>query len=305
MPCELSDGGWRYTGHDAIPDIGRKVRLPLWKFVNRGNICPESVLDTHPPDAHGNRYTGRVVVDWWPDNEPVTIDHLDMFGPRDVVAWPLYYGAPHANIRGPGTGVRLRSYDVNLALLADLCQRYPGIGIMLGNCGSELAYHHLLCAPDQRHREWVIEQDVRFVRETGKLVRDLGGRPWWGPMEREVLIDCYHGGWRMRAAAQEFDGAFVVFQEGGMFPRWTMVYGNSEADGIWLDGEEVPHPSRPEWRDDYGLFVAWSHREPYPYPRLLQYFTDFEVWHCIGYDREFLLGYDNTLAYHRCRGMVY
>lgn len=319
MACECLDGVWRFTGFDALPDIGRKVRLPLYKFCGGPDmVVPYSIIADQEPDPQGNRYLGRVIVDWCPEGV-ATEAQLANFGPTDVVQWPLYHGGPHPATRGAGLGARLPAYDSNLALLAELCQRVPGIGILLGNCGGELAYHHLLCAPDQRQREWCIEQDVRFIRETGRLVRAAGGRPFWGPMEREVLIDCYHGGGRMGRTVAEFGGAMIVFQEGGLFPRWTMIYGvpagedHKGSDGRILDVTdaegnvigEVRHDDLPQWRDDYGIFVDRDHREPYPYPTLLAYFAEFEVWHCIGYSQHFLAGYDNLLAHHGVKVCVY
>ena len=305
MPSEVLDGQWQFTGFDAIPPIGRRVRLPLYKFCGGPPmVVPYSIITNQEADPQGNRYLGRVIVDWCREGV-VTEPHLANFGLTDVVQWPLYHGGPHPQTRGAGAGAKLRTYDANLDSLYELCRLVPGIGILTGNCGGELAYHHLLCAPDQRQREWCIDQDVRFVRETGALVREAGGRPFWGPMEREVLIDCYHGDWRMGRAVQEFGGAMVVFQEGGLFPRWTMIYGNDEADGRWLNGETEPHPNRPEWRDDYGVFVEWSAREAYPYPRLLAYFEEFEVWHCIGLDEHFLAMYDEILRRHEVKACVY
>jgi len=316
MPSECIAGKWRFTGYDAIlPD--RAVYLPLYKFW-QPEPDPYAIIATDQPwNRWGNRYEGRVLVGDSVFAEPTTTIPQSYFtntGPTDVIRWHLYHGGPHAQNRGAGTSAKLPVYRHNLAALRDLCQQQPGIGIILGNCGAEVAFHHLIPSPEQKHRELANLLCIDFICETGAMVKAFGGRPFWMPMERDLMIDAYHCDGRMGEAVKALGGVMVICSECSMFPRMTALYGTDDVDGRHLEGKDkdgnlvqVQHPDVAGMRDEKGCFVSWEKRkeDPYPYRVLLDYFREFEVWYCVGYDSHFLGGLDNLLTLHGAKACVY
>ncbi len=239
MPSECIDGQWRFTGFDAILPQ-RPVMLPLYKFWQT-EPDPYSIIEDQPWNPWGNRYEGRFLIGdavFYTETTPIPRSYLTNTGPTDVARWHLYHGGPHAQNRGAGTSAKLHGYRNNLAAMRELCQQIPGIGIMVGNCGAELAFHHLIPSPEQKHRELANLLCIDFICETGAMVKAFGGRPFWAPMERDVLIDAYHCDGRMAEAVKALGGVMFISSECSLFPRWTAIYGTDDADGrcLW----EVP-----------------------------------------------------------------
>ncbi len=209
MPSECRDGRWVYTGYDALDEvIQRPIHLPVWKFWQEP-LDPYSIITDQPYSPWGNRYEGRVCVDGVCLEGRVPDEYLTNAGSTDVLHWPLYEGAPQPGLRGPGYSARFRLYDKNLAKLKDVG---PNImGALIGNCGAELAAHHWLpCATSATERQqWrlaALRFILDFIHHTGDLFASLGVTPVWAPMDREVLMDCYHWGGAMAQAIVEYGG---------------------------------------------------------------------------------------------------
>jgi len=307
MGTECVDGKWRFTGYDAW-QVERPVFLPVYKF--RGSsLEPYSVIEDQPYDRWGNRYVGRVCVDGAMGGEgqdrEVGDEYIANCGPTDILQWPLYYGGPHQYARGAGTSARLPTYAKNLARLPEVADRVEGI--LLGNCGAELAFHHLMTEATEAQRQWCIRKCLDFMRETGDLVKAAGGTPCWGPMDREVLMHAYHAeGEDMGTVCDEYGGWLIVFAEWALFPKPTCLYGDAGSDGIWYDGEDEPHPEHQNWRDDYGVFVAWERREAAPYRRLLDWMHKHRVMYSIGYNVDWVQNKaDQILTFYGAKALVY
>ena len=313
MSAELIDGNWTFTGFDVIP-VDRPVTARLYKFQGT-RLHPYSVIEDQPYNRHGNRYEGRVVVDALAAEGKVPDEYYTHVGPTDVLQFPLYHGGPHPFTRGAGTCAKLPNYRSNLAAMNDIAPQVEGI--ILGNCGAELAYHHLIQFGEagQEYRDYANRLAVEFVKETGDLVREAGGRPFWGPMDRDILMDCYECDWRMGRAVQEAGGVMIVFAEDAIFPKWCCIYGAPAYDGdpayFASTGDEFSDPNEhareyvPGGGDECGSFVSWERREPYPYRTFIDYCREFEVWFCIGYDWHFKRGYDKLLQLHGIETVIY
>ena len=317
MPSECVDGKWRYTGYDDIGAlIQRPVFLPLYKFWS-GKPDPYSSITDQPYNQWGNRYEGRVVVD--PGAE-VPDEYMTNLGPTDIVHWPLYEGGPAPKDRRFGTRGKLPKYEENLAKLREVG---PGLrGVMVGNCGCELAAHHWIPRgySEEERLAWrnaCLKFVLDFIHETGDLLCGMGVQPVWAPMDREVLMDPYYWGGKMAQAIESYGGWQIVFQEGAFFPRWTCIFGNEGQDGIHRDpsrpegktafGESVPneHQHEPGFTDQEGRIMEWEDRETYPYRKLLDHFWRYTIWHCIGYAAHLKAGFDRLLCLHGVKACVY
>ncbi len=317
MPSECIDGVWRFTGYDDIGAlIQRPVFLPLYKFWS-GKPDPYSIITDQPYNQWGNRYEGRVVVDPGAEVPP---EYMTNLGPTDIVHWPLYEGGPLPAHRRKGSSEKLPKYRENLAKLKEIGPGLRAVGF--GNCGFEVSIDQWMpCSRNREERDawrngglhWMLD----FIRETGDLLCGMGITPVWAPMDRNVLMDCYHWEGQMAEAIESYGGWQIVFQEGALFPRWTCIYGNDGQDGRHLDpklppgrtafGEVVDnqHHHEPGYTDQDGRVVEWDERETYPYRKLLRYFWEHKVWHCIGYEAHFRASFDHLLLVHGCKGLVY
>ena len=320
MPVEIIDGELRYTQYDNLAEVVRRpVMLPLYHFC--GLPYPYSVIENQPYNRWGNRYEGRVLVGDAGHGEDIRMqdEYRDHVGPTDVVTVRLYEGDARDGHRGPGLSAKVPAYEENKALLKEIAPRVKGI--MLGNCGAELAAHQWLpenrdAEARQQNRETIVDWLVDFIHKTGDLIKEFGGQPYWGPMDRDVAIDCYHGDCRMAEAVKEYDGVMIIFQEGAFFPRWHCIYGNDGQDGRMYEAAErktedlvqinhIENPHSPGYTNWEARAVEWDAREPYPYRKLLEYFRKYRIWHCIGYDRHIAAGYDRLLQLHGVEALVY
>jgi len=317
MPSECVNGVWRYTGYDDLNAIiQRPVFLPLYKFwVAKPD--PYSIITDQPYNQWGNRYEGRVVVD--PGAE-VPEEYMTNLGPTDIAHWPLYEGGPFPSDRKRGTSQKLPKYKENLAKLREKGPEILGVGA--GNCGFETSVDQWLpTCPTREERDkwreaglqWMLDQ----IHEVGDLFASMGVQPVWAPMDRMVLLDCYHWGGRMAEAIESYGGWQIIFQEGALFPRWCCIYGNEGQDGRHLDPKLPPgrtafgevvgpeHHYEPGYTDFDGRIVEWDERETYPYRKLLRHFWRFNLWHCVGYSAHMKAGFCTLLGHHGCKALVY
>ncbi len=318
MPSECIDGKWRFTGYDDLNAIvQRPVFLPLYKFwVSPPD--PYRIISTDQPyNQWGNRYEGRVVVDPGAEVPP---EYMTNLGPTDIAHWPLYEGGPLPVHRRKGNSEKLPKYRDNLAKLKEIGPGLLGVGA--GNCGFETSVDQWLPRGDtpEERQGWRLG-GLKFILDEIKTVGDLfcgmGVQFILAPMDRMVLMDCYHWDGKMAEAVESYGGWMIVFQEGAIFPRWCCIFGNEGQDGRHLDPKLKPgvtkdgeivgpiHTHLPGFTDEQARCIEWNDRERYPYRKLLRYFWDHKVWYNIGYDAHLKAGFDRLLLTHGAKACVY
>jgi len=243
--------------------IARKPALPIYLMVEdpRNTEVP---IDYEP---------GRVIA--WGRNGPSELsdDFVEACGPNDVVQVPLFQG--ECDYAGWGTSQPLPCYTENIAYLARLAPKVKAI--LIGNAGSELSFKHAYWDDPSRGPAHTSDCMVRFVEETAPLVTQYGGRPAYGPMDCDLMIDAICGGARARAAMDKVGAVQICFCGYKLFTG---------------DPSPVPPETHLERSD--------GHVQPErpPYPIISQYFKQGNIWSGIGQAAGLEAGNDQVLAHY-------
>lgn len=127
----------------------------------------------------------------------------EWLGENDIVHVPLFFG----NIQTPPTFPprRLPRYADHLSALELIAREAQGV--LLGNLAGELSWWDS-CEGDKQLN---LERMQAFIDETAPLVVRAGGKPFFGTIDKDVVWDCYEGGWRLHNAVNSYGGGHIVF----------------------------------------------------------------------------------------------
>lgn len=124
----------------------------------------------------------------------------EMLNPADVLWVPLYRCGVNKRVE-TWPAPRAEFYDEAIQLLQLLAPRVAAV--IIGNMGPETCWFNR----DNSFCPTVLP----FVRDTALLVRDYGGRPAYGTVDWDLLVDCYRGGSQMQEAMLEVDALQVCY----------------------------------------------------------------------------------------------
>ena len=224
------------------------VTLPMWKMI-MSPLAGCSVPASYRP--------GRVLTrGHYAAPDPCSFDGLlaenlsELVGPGDIVYIPLYKG--DSGVPGAGTSDRLSCYDHNLGVMQQIAGNVHAI--LLGNQGTELSFKHKWWGDRAAGAAEASKHAVAFIRETAQLVISAGGRPCYGTIDWDLMVDCLRGEQLIRQAALDC-GALQVCYCADQLLRNTMpegfhedinglLYKRGRADSFWgqlgLDEEDGP-----------------------------------------------------------------
>ena len=275
---------------EPFQTIGRPLFRPCYSYAASEPLEPWTVLNEQPEQEFGNKFCGRLVcmdgVMTGPEGR-FPEEWLDLLGPTDIVYVGLYDGAPQPDKRGSGL-VQKEHYAHNVAMLREIAPRVEGISV--GNCGAELAYHHLICGPELAQKEFANNLCIEFVRRVGGLIAEAGGTPVFGTMDRDVLIDAYHCHGNLARTIDSYGGWQIVYDE------WFLPQLDCITGGAGVHSEEIV--------DRAGNIVALDAREEFPFPTLLRYMRRWRVDCAIGYQNHLGWNYDAMLTQHGASSLV-
>ncbi len=159
------------------------------------------------------RWTGRVLAPVSCETKPAqpgefkaAVGELEAFQekllPTDVLHVPLYEGIVENHGGWPPS--KYSDFETNLELVKELapCVR----GILVGNHGPEITYRRIFAHPRAN-----IDHLTEFVKQSGDVLREAGAVPFWGPMDYDLLHDCYDAGGQLRDTINEYGGTSIVF----------------------------------------------------------------------------------------------
>jgi hypothetical protein len=184
------------------------------KLISVGNACIPVYHMTRGRDAANapaeEQYAGKIIHLVQPEENTSREglaaaigdrdELLEALTDRDVLWVPLYQS--HTNKRMETWPVGAPDhYELAFDLLKLAAPRVAAI--MIGNMGCELCWFH--------RSKTFCERVLPFVRDTALLVRDCGGRPAYGTVDWDILVDCYRGGGQMADVMREVDALQICY----------------------------------------------------------------------------------------------
>lgn len=193
---------------DEKLELVANAAFPMYHLVGS-----RSAMD----EPENELYAGRV-VHLWPVTPMTPAIFANGVGDRDAlldsltgddVLWvPIYDCHIDQRIEHWPGGKPAEWYEGAFALLMDAAPIVRAV--MIGNMGPEM------CFFDRSKR--YNPSAHRFVRDTALLIRDCGGRPAYGTVDWDLLIDCYMGGGQMADAMREVNALQVCYCGYTMLP---------------------------------------------------------------------------------------
>lgn len=187
--------------------VDEKIKLVMGAaFPMYHVVASRAAVDQREDEA----FAGRV-IHLFPQGEPFSQGAFDAglgdpgsiadsLGADDVLWVPLYHCGVHKRIEhlpAPPAEFYQSAIDL-LQAVAPLVK-----AVMIGNMGPELCWFN--------RDKTFCPRVLPFVRDTALLVRDFGGRPAYGTVDWDLLVDCYKGGGQMQEAMLEVDALQVCY----------------------------------------------------------------------------------------------
>lgn len=176
---------------DEKMELVAKSVIPIYHFT-RGR---EAAIAPAEPE-----YAGKIVHLIQPES-PVEAsalsagigdldELLEALTDRDVVWAPLYQSNTNNRLESWPSSETSPHYAMAMDLLRAVAPRVQAV--LIGQMGCELCWFH--------RNNTFNPLVVNFVRDTAAIVHDAGGRPAYGTVDWDLLVDCYCGQSRMAEA---------------------------------------------------------------------------------------------------------
>lgn len=238
-------GDWQY-------EVGHPIPLPLYLCCSTELSLWRS-LDYEP---------GRVLIhtsgmDTTPEGTDVghLRSDLDEFVcTQDVLFVQLYEGTQYRE--GPWPFAPTLGFDHNCEVLREVAPQVQAV--LVGNRLAETG--DVQGIGDQRDgpAELASERCCQRVYEAGALIKSLGGRPAFGIVDYQGLMDCYRmPGQPLRQALADVNALVIFFLAFKCWPKMKPLYDDDRQE-LFVPKKLLDGPPYRLWQDWVGSLDCWG-----------------------------------------------